>query len=88
MEPLTIEVWSLPDCPKCEEAKAKLHVAGFNVIVRDLEAVQQAKERDVSVLTQVTMQGGAAPVLRIAGDNPDAFITPENLDGWLRQAKA
>ncbi len=80
---MKIEVWTLPGCPRCETAKARIRAAGHEVVERDLEAVKNVEVRDIDVLTQITLQNGYAPVLRVAGDECGAFIEPEFLDDWL-----
>ncbi len=80
---MKIEVWTLPGCPRCETAKARIRAAGHEVVERDLEAMRNANTRDADVLMQITLQNGYAPVLRVAGGEHGAFIEPEFLDDWL-----
>ena len=80
-----VEVWSLPACPRCVEAKNRLRAARLEVVERDLEDVCTAKIREVDILTQMTLQS-MAPVIRVLRGNAvrrGEFIDPADLEGWL-----
>ena len=82
---LTVEVWSLPNCPRCVEAKNRLRAAGIEVAERNIEDVRSARVRDIDVLSQSAAQL-SAPILRVirsGSDRRDEFIPPEELDAWL-----
>jgi len=80
---MQIEVWSLRECPRCAVAHANIHAAGHEVIERDLNALREGEIREVDVLTQLVMQNGHAPVVRIVSKNPRDFIDPDELEDWL-----
>ena len=82
---MKIEIWSLPDCERCERALSAIRDSGHEAVVCDLKAVRSADIRDVDVLTQVSLQNGYAPVLRIVGERTDDFIEPEHLLDWLER---
>lgn len=66
-----IEIWTLADCPRCEEAKAALRKAGFNFIERSMEALRKGAILDIDAMAELAMRDGAAPLFRV----DDRFIS-------------
>lgn len=63
----TAIVYTVPDCPRCDNAKAVLDGLGYSVETRDVDALVRGDYRDVEALTELTMNDGAVPVVVVEG---------------------
>ena len=87
---MKLEVWTLPGCGRCEDAKVRIRAANLEIIEQDLSAIRHGDPRAADVLTQSTLQNGEAPVIRVVTDVPAAgrgaaFIEPSALPAWLEK---
>ena len=64
---MQVELWTLPGCPRCEEAKSALKTAGIEYVERDIEALQTGGIPDVDAMTNLVMCDGRAPMVRADG---------------------
>ena len=64
---MQIEVWTLPNCPRCEKAKAGLASAGLAFEERSLDALRRGDIRDVEALAALAMADYQAPLVRWDG---------------------
>ncbi len=64
---MRIEVWTLPNCPRCEKAKAGLTGAGLAFEERSLDALRRGNIRDVEALAALAMADYQAPLVRMDG---------------------
>ena len=62
-----IEVWTLPDCPRCEEVKTALTEAGFRFVECPLQKLKTGEILNVDAMVQLVMQDNAAPLTRVDG---------------------
>ena len=64
---MRVEVWTLPNCPRCEKAKAELASAGLAFEERSLDALRRGDIRDVEALAALAMADYQAPIVRMDG---------------------
>jgi glutaredoxin len=74
-----IEIWTMPDCPRCEAAKNALRSAGLGYEERSLEALRKGEILDVDAMTEAVMQGGLAPMIRV----DDRFLSDAEFEAML-----
>jgi len=75
------EVWTLPDCPRCEKVKAALRARGEEFTERDIGKLWAGEDRDVEAMVQLALQGGAAPLVRREG----VFLKPGEVEALLAE---
>ena len=74
------EVWTLPDCPDCEEVKAELRAVGIPFAERSLIKLRKGEILDVDAMTEVVMRDGKAPMVRVDG----RFLSDDELTAFLK----
>lgn len=66
---MTAIIWTLPDCPNCDEVEKALRAEGYEIDERDGERLVKAPRRDeVGALAQLAEQGGTFPVVMVDGE--------------------
>ena len=78
-----IEIWSLPDCPRCDELKAHLMTAGVAFNEKSLVSLRAGEIRDEEALVELAINDGTAPLIRVHGH----FITLLALPTILKEAR-
>lgn len=82
---MDVVVWTLPDCPRCEKAKAALRAGGLSVTERELRRLRSGEEPDVDAMAQLLLTDETTPLVRANG----RFWEPEEIDvlGLLREGE-
>lgn len=60
-------VYSLPDCPRCDQTKASLKNLGYSVEERSAEALERGEYKDAEALSELAFNDGAVPVVIVDG---------------------
>lgn len=78
-----IELWTLPDCPRCEKAGRRLREAGLPYALRSIEALRRGEIQDVDALAYLVLSDGQAPMIRVDG----RFVTRAEFEDLLAEAE-
>lgn len=78
-----IEIWSLPDCPRCDELKAYLKDAGVPFTEKSIASLRAGEIRDDEALVELALNDGTAPLIRVHGQ----FVTLLALPSILQEAR-
>ncbi len=65
-------VYTLPDCPNCEQAKDRLKTMGYEIEVRDVEALTRGEIVDIEAMAELNLNNGSVPVI-VIDDQAVAF---------------
>jgi hypothetical protein len=57
---MRIEVWMLPDCPRCHDALAVLRAADFEPAAQPIQALRSGEVQDVDAMAHLVMVGRSA----------------------------
>jgi len=76
-----IEVWTLPDCPTCEQVEADLTDAGIPFVKRSLIALRDCEITDDDAMAELILRDGAAPLIRVDG----RFISVGQIQQYLQE---
>ena len=77
-------VWTLPDCPRCEKAKAALRSGGFVPEEKDLRKLRSGDEPDIDAMAHLAMTGGIAPLVRVG----ERFLEPHEVEALIEGDEA
>ena len=80
---LQVELWTLPGCGTCEQAKAYLVNNQLPFNERSLVALQRGEIKDADALAELALNDGAAPLIRVNGH----FVTLLALPTILREIR-
>ena len=76
---MRIEVWMLPDCPRCHDAMAVLRAAGHEPAAQPIQALRSGETCDVDAMAQLVMTDGLAPMVRVN----ERFLESEEVDSLI-----
>ena len=76
---MRIEVWMLPDCPRCHDALAVLRAADFKPSAQPIQALRSGEVQDVDAMAHLVMTDGLAPMVRVEG----RFLEQEEVDALV-----
>ena len=72
-------LWGNSGCPNCEKEKELLRADGYEVEVRDIAACDRKNPDDLEAFTQLQMQHGVLPVVKLG----DEFVVPMSVSASL-----
>jgi hypothetical protein len=73
---LDIEVWTIPDCCLCEQAKAYLVSNNLPFTERSLLELRRGEINDSDALVELALNDGDAPLIRVNGHFITLLVLP------------
>lgn len=73
---MTVTVWTMPECPRCDRVKETLRAGGFAPLVKELAKLRSGTEPDVDAMAHLIMSGELAPIVLIGGQ----LLEPDEVD--------